>query len=53
MDNIAPKAAEEGANAVVRQWQTVTKLLPFRGDFNQTMATMFGIGGSKNNCSPS
>lgn len=45
MDNIAPKAAEEGANAVVRQWQTVTKLFPLRGEFNQTMATMFGIGG--------
>lgn len=45
MDNIGTKATEEGANAAIRAWQNVGKLLPLRGEFNQSMATLFGIGG--------
>lgn len=45
MDNIAPKAAEEASNIVIRAWQNAMKILPFRGEFNQLMATGFGIGG--------
>lgn len=45
MDNIAPKAADEGANAAIRLWQRTTKLLPLRGEFNQQMALLFGVGG--------
>jgi len=45
MENIAPKAADEGGNIVVRAWQNAMRVLPFRGEFNQIMATAFGIGG--------
>lgn len=45
MDNIAPKAADELSNAVLRAWQNTTRILPFRGEFNQTMAAVFGVGG--------
>lgn len=45
MDNISPKAAQEGSNVVSRAWQNVSKILPIRGEFNQTLATIFGIGG--------
>lgn len=45
MDNIAPKAAQEGSNALLRGWQNVSRLFPIKGEFNQTMATIFGIGG--------
>lgn len=45
MDNIAVKAADEGSNALVRAWQNVSRIIPLRGEFNQTAATLFGIGG--------
>lgn len=45
LDNIAPKAAHEAENAILRAWQNVTRILPLRGEFNQTMALLFGIGG--------
>lgn len=45
MDNIAPKAADEAGNAVLRAWQNVQRILPLRGEFNQSMAVIFGIGG--------
>lgn len=45
MDNIAPKAAQEGSNALLRGWQNMSRLFPIKGEFNQTMATIFGIGG--------
>lgn len=45
MDNIGPKAADEAGNVVVRAWQNAMSVLPFRGQFNQLMATGFGIGG--------
>lgn len=45
VENIAPKAADEANNMVMRAWQNVTQVLPFRGEFNQVMATLFGIGG--------
>lgn len=45
MDNIAPKAAREGNTVITRAWQNMLSLLPIRGEFNQTMATIFGVGG--------
>ncbi len=45
MDNIGPKAAQEANNAALRLWQNVTRVLPFRGEFNQSMALIFGVGG--------
>jgi len=45
LDNIKPKAAKEANNAVVRAWQNVARILPLRGEFNQTLAIAFGIGG--------
>jgi len=45
MDNIAPKAADEGKNALFRAWQIASKILPIRGEFNQTLAVIFGVGG--------
>ena len=44
-ENIAPKAAREGANALSRAWGNIQRILPIRGEFNQTMATIFGVGG--------
>lgn len=45
MDNIAPKAGDEAGNIVLRAWQNAMQVLPFRGEFNQIMATAFGVGG--------
>jgi len=45
MDNIAPKAAEEANNIFMRAWQNAQRLLPLRGEFNQSMAVLFGVGG--------
>ncbi len=45
LDNITPKAATEGANIAIRAWQNVLQVLPFRGEFNQIMAVLFGLGG--------
>ena len=45
MDNIGPKAADEAGNVILRSWQNVQRVLPFRGAFNQSMAALFGIGG--------
>ena len=45
LENIAPKAADEASNVALRAWQNVTSILPFRGEFNQTMAVLFGVGG--------
>jgi len=45
MNNIAPKAAGEASNIVMRGWQNVLRVLPFRGEFNQIMATLFAVGG--------
>lgn len=45
LDNIGPKAAEEAKNAALRLWQQVTKIVPLRGEFNQSMAILFGVGG--------
>lgn len=43
--NITPKAAQEGANIALRAWQNVLRVLPFRGEFNQILAVLFGLGG--------
>lgn len=45
LENIGPKAADEGKNVIMRAWQNSMKVLPVRGEFNQLMATAFGIGG--------
>lgn len=45
MDNIAPKAALEADNALARLWQRTTQILPLRGEFNQTLAALAGVGG--------
>jgi hypothetical protein len=45
MENIAPKAADEAGNAVLRAWQNIHRILPLRGEFNQSMAVLFGVGG--------
>lgn len=45
MDNIAPKAASEADNAILRAWQSANRVLGLRGEFNQTMAALFGLGG--------
>lgn len=45
MDNIKPKAADEAGNAVLRAWQSANKVLGLRGEFNQTLAALFGLGG--------
>lgn len=45
MDNIAPKAADEAANVLLRAWKRGLGLLPLRGEFNQAMAAVFGLGG--------
>jgi hypothetical protein len=45
LDNIAPKAADEAGNAMLRAWRNVLSVLPLRGEFNQTMAALFGVGG--------
>jgi hypothetical protein len=39
------RAGEEGSNRLVRGFRNALKLLPFRGEFNQFMAAVFGIGG--------
>lgn len=45
MDNIAPKAAREANNVLLRAWRRTLNVLPLRGEFNQLMALAFGIGG--------
>ncbi len=45
MDNIGPKAVEEAGNVIFRAWQNITRILPLRGEFNQTLALIFGVGG--------
>lgn len=45
LDNITPKAANEASNAAIRAWQNVTRILPLRGEFNQSLAVLFGLGG--------
>lgn len=45
LDNIAPKAAEEMDTAILRSWKNLLHVMPLRGEFNQTMAALFGIGG--------
>ena len=45
MDNIAPKMASEADNALSRLWQNTTRILPLRGEFNQTLAALVGVGG--------
>ena len=45
MENIAPKAADEAGNVLLRAWHKGLKLLPLRGEFNQAMAAAFGVGG--------
>lgn len=45
MENIAPKAADEAGNSILRAWQNANKVLGLRGAFNQTMAAAFGLGG--------
>lgn len=45
MDDIKVKAAAEENNMLSRAFKNSLKLLPFRGEFNQFMAAIFGIGG--------
>ena len=45
MENIAPKAADELNNILLRAWHKGLKLLPLRGEFNQAMAAAWGVGG--------
>lgn len=45
LDSLAPKAADEARNAVLRAWKNLLNVLPLRGEFNQTMAALFGVGG--------
>jgi len=45
IDNIGPKAAKEKNFAVLRVWENTAKALPFRGEANQKLALLFGIGG--------
>ncbi len=45
MKDIGVKAADEGNNRIIRGFRTALKLLPFRGEFNQFLAAIFGIGG--------
>ena len=45
IDDIAVKAAAEGNNRVIRGFRNALKILPFRGEFNQFLAAIFGIGG--------
>ena len=45
LNNMAPKAADEANTAIARAWQNVIRVLPFRGEFNQSLAALFGVGG--------
>lgn len=45
MDDIRVKAAAEENNMLSRAFKNALKLLPFRGEFNQFMAALFGVGG--------
>jgi len=45
MDNIAPKAAREGNNIVLRGLRNVLSVIQMRGTFNQFMASIVGVGG--------
>ena len=45
VDNMGPKIAAMYNNAALRLWQNAMRLLPFRGEFNQLLATFAGVGG--------
>ena len=45
MDALGKSAMREGSNIIVRAWDRALKLLPLRGQFNNTMATFTGLGG--------
>lgn len=45
LDTIKPLAADEAATAIGRVWGRALKILPFRSEFNNSMAAIFGIGG--------
>lgn len=45
LDNMTPKIADMYNNAALRLWQNAMRVLPFRGEFNQLMATVAGVGG--------
>lgn len=45
MENIAPKAADEANTAIMRTWKNIERAIPLRGEFNQSMAALFGLGG--------
>lgn len=42
---LAPKAAVEGRNALIRTWQRGLEVLTYRGTFNQYGAILIGAGG--------
>lgn len=44
-ENLATRARLEGTNALTRSLQRAIKILPFRSEFNNIMAAMFGVGG--------
>jgi len=44
LDNIAPKAALEGSNAIKRLWSNVTSLVPVKGEAFQGLAAL-GLAG--------
>ena len=45
MENMTPKVADEAATRFGRAWQKMSRVLPIRGEFNQAMATLVGVGG--------
>ena len=45
MENVAPKAAAEGNNAVSRLWQNTGNIIGVRNRLVQDMAVLFGVGG--------
>ncbi|GMR03274.1 MAG: hypothetical protein BMS9Abin21_104 [Thermodesulfovibrionia bacterium] len=45
IDNVAPKAAKESNTAIFRAWENTARVLPFRGEANQKLALLFGVGG--------
>ena len=45
LDNMGPKVAAESTNKMVRLWQNVSKLTPFKSKLNAELATGLGIVG--------
>jgi hypothetical protein len=45
LDNVAPKAWNEGSNAIKRAWTAATKFLPIRSEASQMLALASGVGG--------